>query len=121
MCLEAEGPQGEQEDESRYSGWVVLPLCGVQDQSVPTEAATGLFSLLFQKSKPKVVIASAEPAKEEKKTKTALKHQGARRRSQGTQQVAFSEQVTSPRLPQPLHTKKGAPTLLLHGIGYFFF
>ncbi|NP_001073116.2 uncharacterized protein C16orf78 homolog [Bos indicus] len=49
----------------------------------------------LQKSKPKVVIASAEPAKEEKKTKTALKHQGARRRSQGNQQVAFSEQISS--------------------------
>ncbi|XP_027370579.1 uncharacterized protein C16orf78 homolog isoform X2 [Bos indicus x Bos taurus] len=42
----------------------------------------------LQKSKPKVVIASAEPAKEEKKTKTALKHQGARRRSQGNQQAS---------------------------------
>ena len=109
MCLEAEGPQEEQEDESRCSGWVVLPLCGMQDQSVPTEAATGLFSLLFQKSKPKVVIASAEPAKEEKKTKTALKHQGARRRSQGNQQVAFSEQVTSPTYPSPSTRRRGRP------------
>lgn len=100
---------------------MVLPPCGVQGWPVPTEAATGLFSLLFQKKKPKAVIGLAEPAKEEKKTKTALKRQGARRRSQGNQQVAFSEQVMSPGLPQPLHTKEGAPTLLLHGIGYFFF
>lgn len=39
-----------------------LPLRGVQDWSVPTEVATGLFSLLFQ-NKPKEVIGSAEPAK----------------------------------------------------------
>ena len=66
---------------------MVLPPCGVQGWPVPTEAATGLFSLLFQKNKPKAVIGLAEPAKEEKKTKTALKRQGARRRSQGNQQV----------------------------------
>ncbi|XP_040109409.1 uncharacterized protein C16orf78 homolog [Oryx dammah] len=42
----------------------------------------------LQKNKPKVVIGLAEPAKEEKKTKTALKHQGARRRSQGNQQAS---------------------------------
>uniref|UniRef100_A0A4W2C7S3 Uncharacterized protein n=1 Tax=Bos indicus x Bos taurus TaxID=30522 RepID=A0A4W2C7S3_BOBOX len=47
----------------------------------------------LQKSKPKVVI-PRQNLKEEKKTKTALKHQGARRRSQGNQQVAFSEQAS---------------------------
>ena len=87
---------------------------------MPTEVATGLFSLLFQ-NKPQEVIGLAEPAKEQKKTKSAQKHQGARRKSQGNQQVAFSEQVTSPRLSQPLHRTEGVPTLLLHRIGYFFF
>nr|CAI9696962.1 unnamed protein product [Rangifer tarandus platyrhynchus] len=42
----------------------------------------------LQKNKPKAVIGLAEPAKEEKKTKTALKRQGARRRSQGNQQAS---------------------------------
>ncbi|XP_055267099.1 uncharacterized protein C16orf78 homolog [Moschus berezovskii] len=42
----------------------------------------------LQKTKPKVVTGLAEPAKEEKKTKIALKHQGARRRSQGIQQAS---------------------------------
>ncbi|KAJ1072689.1 hypothetical protein K5549_011915 [Capra hircus] len=46
-------------------------------------------------NKPKEVIGLAEPAKEQKKTKSALKHQGARRKSQGNQQVAFSEQISS--------------------------
>ncbi|XP_043753422.1 uncharacterized protein C16orf78 homolog [Cervus elaphus] len=49
----------------------------------------------LQKNKPTAGIGLAEPAKEEKKTKTALKRQGARRRSQGNKQVAFSEQISS--------------------------
>lgn len=88
---------------------MVLPPYGVQGWPGPTEAATGLFSLLFQKNKPTAVIGVAEPAKEEKKTKTALKRQGARRRSQGNQQVAFSEQVIHPAYPSPSTRRRGRP------------
>lgn len=57
----------------------------------------GLFLLSFQ-NKPKVVTvtAGAAPKKEVKKTKNIQKQQG------GNHQVAFSEQVAQPRLPQPL-------------------